>query len=392
MSMAELFALLRTTTVAQLLERDDFAKRFAAGEPISVLELLYPLLQGYDSVAVHADVELGGTDQKFNLLLGRDIQRAYGQPEQVILTMPLLTGTDGERKMSKSLGNYIGVDRAARGDVRQDAEHPGRVAGVVVPRCCSDASCRPISGRATPSGRSRARSSTASTARRGAPRPRRRSTGCIVRARRPDDIPEVAVAGATGRTSTCRRCSPSVRDLDLGGAAQPGQGGVKLDGEPIGRRRARHRRRRRRRQGAAARQAPLRARARQVVQATVSLGGDPRRPAAAGDAGQRAHRRPHRRASPASFAPPSVERGLVTVFATGSTVAITTMEYEPGGVHDLQALLDRLIPAPGRLRAQPPQPRHQLPRPPARGADRALGVDPRGRRPSWRSAPGSRSS
>ncbi|MBV9194482.1 MAG: tyrosine--tRNA ligase [Solirubrobacterales bacterium] len=109
MKMEELFGLARTATVAQLLERDDFAKRFAAREPISVLELLYPLLQGYDSAAVRADVELGGTDQKFNLLLGRDIQRAYGQPEQVILTMPLLTGTDGERKMSKSYGNYIGV-------------------------------------------------------------------------------------------------------------------------------------------------------------------------------------------------------------------------------------------------------------------------------------------
>jgi tyrosyl-tRNA synthetase len=109
MSMAELFPLVRTTTVAQLLERDDFAKRFTAQEPISVLELLYPLLQGYDSVAVRADVELGGTDQKFNLLLGRDIQRAYGQEGQVILTMPLLTGTDGERKMSKSYGNYVGV-------------------------------------------------------------------------------------------------------------------------------------------------------------------------------------------------------------------------------------------------------------------------------------------
>jgi tyrosyl-tRNA synthetase len=109
MPMADLFALLRTTTVAQVLERDDFAKRFSAREPISVLELLYPLLQGYDSVAVRADVELGGSDQKFNLLLGRDIQRAYGQPEQVILTMPLLTGTDGERKMSKSFDNYVGV-------------------------------------------------------------------------------------------------------------------------------------------------------------------------------------------------------------------------------------------------------------------------------------------
>jgi tyrosyl-tRNA synthetase len=109
MSMEQLFALTRTTTVGQLLERDDFSKRYAAREPISVLELLYPLLQGYDSVAIRADVELGGTDQKFNLLLGRNIQRAYNQPEQVIITMPLLTGTDGERKMSKSYGNHVGV-------------------------------------------------------------------------------------------------------------------------------------------------------------------------------------------------------------------------------------------------------------------------------------------
>jgi tyrosyl-tRNA synthetase len=109
MSMAELFKLMRTATVARILERDDFSKRYGAGEPISMLELLYPLLQGYDSVATEADVELGGTDQKFNLLLGRDIQRAYGQPEQVILTTPLLTGTDGKQKMSKSFGNYIGV-------------------------------------------------------------------------------------------------------------------------------------------------------------------------------------------------------------------------------------------------------------------------------------------
>jgi tyrosyl-tRNA synthetase len=109
MRMEELFALTRTTTVAQLLERDDFAKRYAAREPISILELLYPLMQAYDSVAVKADVELGGTDQKFNLLLGRDVQRAYGIPEQVALTMPILPGVDGTRKMSKSLGNHIGV-------------------------------------------------------------------------------------------------------------------------------------------------------------------------------------------------------------------------------------------------------------------------------------------
>jgi len=107
-----LFALARTATVAQLLERDDFAKRHRANEPISVLELLYPLLQGYDSVAVDADVELGGTDQKFNLLLGRDVQRAYGKPEQVVMTLPILPGTDGERRMAKSAGNYIGVTEA----------------------------------------------------------------------------------------------------------------------------------------------------------------------------------------------------------------------------------------------------------------------------------------
>ncbi len=109
MPMEDLFRLTRTTTVAQLLERNDFATRLAAGTPISVLELLYPVLQGYDSVAIRADVELGGTDQTFNLMLGRDIQRTHGVPEQVVLTMPILPGTDGEQKMSKSLANHIGV-------------------------------------------------------------------------------------------------------------------------------------------------------------------------------------------------------------------------------------------------------------------------------------------
>jgi tyrosyl-tRNA synthetase len=109
MELGELLALVRTTTVAQLLEREDFAKRWSAQQPISMLELMYPLLQGYDSVAVRADVELGGTDQKFNLLLGRDIQRAYGQSEQAVMTMPILAGVDGRQKMSKSLGNHIGI-------------------------------------------------------------------------------------------------------------------------------------------------------------------------------------------------------------------------------------------------------------------------------------------
>jgi tyrosyl-tRNA synthetase len=109
MAAEDLFRLARVPTVAQLLERDDFAKRWAANEPISLLELLYPVLQGYDSVAIRADVELGGTDQTFNLLMGRAIQGAYGVPPQSILTMPLLPGTDGVQKMSKSVGNQIGI-------------------------------------------------------------------------------------------------------------------------------------------------------------------------------------------------------------------------------------------------------------------------------------------
>jgi tyrosyl-tRNA synthetase len=109
MRMEELFRLARTSTVAQLLERDDFAKRYAGGQPISILELLYPLLQGYDSVAIRSDIELGGTDQSFNLLLAREIQKAYGVEPQSMLTMPILPGIDGVQKMSKSLNNYVGV-------------------------------------------------------------------------------------------------------------------------------------------------------------------------------------------------------------------------------------------------------------------------------------------
>ena len=109
LDMAEVIRLTSTATVAQMLERDDFRDRYRDGRPISVVELLYPLLQGYDSVAVRADVELGGTDQTFNLLMGREVQDAYGQPRQVVFTLPLLEGTDGVRKMSKSLDNYVGL-------------------------------------------------------------------------------------------------------------------------------------------------------------------------------------------------------------------------------------------------------------------------------------------
>ena len=112
MSPADLIQLAAKHTVARMLERDDFSKRYKGGQPIAIHEFLYPLIQGYDSVAMKADVELGGTDQKFNLLVGRELQKHYGQEQQVVLTMPILEGLDGVQKMSKSLNNYIGIDEA----------------------------------------------------------------------------------------------------------------------------------------------------------------------------------------------------------------------------------------------------------------------------------------
>ena len=113
MSAADMIRLAAQHTVARMLERDDFTKRYAAQQPIAIHEFMYPLTQGYDSVALKADVELGGTDQKFNLLMGRGLQEHYGQPPQIVLTMPLLEGLDGVNKMSKSLGNYIGINEPA---------------------------------------------------------------------------------------------------------------------------------------------------------------------------------------------------------------------------------------------------------------------------------------
>lgn len=112
MGFEDVLELTSHYTVARLLERDDFSKRFKSGGPISMLEFMYPLIQGYDSVSIRADIEIGGTDQTFNLLVGRDLQREYGQEAQVVMTLPLLEGLDGVNKMSKSLGNYIGIDEA----------------------------------------------------------------------------------------------------------------------------------------------------------------------------------------------------------------------------------------------------------------------------------------
>lgn len=113
LSSADLIRLAATHTVARMLERDDFQKRYSSGQPIAIHEFLYPLLQGYDSVAMKSDVELGGTDQKFNLLMGRELQKHFNQKPQIVMTMPLLEGLDGVQKMSKSLGNYIGIDDPA---------------------------------------------------------------------------------------------------------------------------------------------------------------------------------------------------------------------------------------------------------------------------------------
>ena len=113
MNAADLIGLASRQTVARMMERDDFSKRYAAQQPIAIHEFLYPLIQGYDSVALKADVELGGTDQKFNLLMGRELQKQWGQPAQTVITLPLLEGLDGVNKMSKSLGNYIGIAETA---------------------------------------------------------------------------------------------------------------------------------------------------------------------------------------------------------------------------------------------------------------------------------------
>jgi len=129
LDLAGVLKLTSHYTVAQMLERDDFAKRYRAREPISIIEFMYPLLQAYDSVAVEADVELGGTDQLFNLIVGRDMQRAFGQPPQIALTMPLLVGTDGVQKMSQSLGNYVGIREPADEMFGKLMSIPDRVLG-----------------------------------------------------------------------------------------------------------------------------------------------------------------------------------------------------------------------------------------------------------------------
>jgi tyrosyl-tRNA synthetase len=233
MPAEELFRLARIATVAQILERDDFAGRYAAGAPISVLELLYPLLQGYDSVAIHADVEVGGTDQKFNLLLGRDVQTAYGVPEQVILTMPILPGTDGRQRMAKSLGNYIGV-----------ADAPEEMYGKVmsIPDSAMDEYWELVLRDAPPAG-AEPRDAKRALARRivarfhggGAAEAAERHFDRVhVEHRPPEDVEEAAFAAANGSVHL-----PALIAEVFGGSRSEArrllsQGGVRLDGEALG--------------------------------------------------------------------------------------------------------------------------------------------------------------
>lgn len=229
MESEDLFSLLARTTVARLLERDDFQKRLGAGQPIAALELLYPLLQGFDSVAVEADVELGGTDQKFNLLFGRDIQVAYGQPPQSILTMPILVGTDGVQKMSKSLGNYVGV-----------TDPPEEMFGKLmsIPDEAMAEYYRLLLGSEPPS--SPPNEAKRELARRLVDRfhgdgagqgAEERFNRLFVDRGVPDDVPEVEIEG--GEVHLPRLLSAAFGLSSSEGRRLLGQGGVKLDGEPL---------------------------------------------------------------------------------------------------------------------------------------------------------------
>jgi tyrosyl-tRNA synthetase len=230
-----LLGLLAQTTVARLLERDDFQKRMGAGQPIAALELLYPLLQGYDSVAIEADVELGGTDQKFNLLFGRDVQGAYGQQPQSIMTLPILVGTDGERKMSKSLGNYVGV-----------TDPPEEMFGKLmsIPDEAMDEYFRLLLGQELPE--MPPNQAKRELGRRIVDRFHGEGAGAAaeehfnrvhVKHEVPDEIPEVALgdysADGNGLVHLPRLISGAFGVSSSEGRRLIQQGGVKLDGEPV---------------------------------------------------------------------------------------------------------------------------------------------------------------
>jgi tyrosyl-tRNA synthetase len=226
-----LLGLLAQTTVARLLERDDFQKRLAANAPIAALELLYPLLQGYDSVAVEADVELGGTDQKFNLLFGRDVQGAYGRPPQSILTMPILVGIDGVQKMSKSLGNYVGVTEAPeemfgklmRVPDEAMADYFRLLIGEEVPSGPPNEAKRDLARRIV----ERFHDAAAATAAED------HFDRLFVRHEAPDEVEEFELAGENGVAHLPAVISDAFGISSSEARRLLKQGGVKLDGEPV---------------------------------------------------------------------------------------------------------------------------------------------------------------
>jgi tyrosyl-tRNA synthetase len=230
-----LLGLLAQTTVARLLERDDFQKRMAAGAPIAAVELLYPLLQGYDSVAVEADLELGGTDQKFNLLFGRDVQAAHGQPAQSILTMPILVGIDGVQKMSKSLGNYVGVTdppqemfgRLMRVPDEAMPEYFRLLLGEDVPAGAPNEAKRQLARRIVERFHDAAAAAAAEE----------HFDRLFVRHEAPDEIEEVELAvylaDGTSKVHLPQLMADSFAISSSEARRLLGQGGVKLDGEPI---------------------------------------------------------------------------------------------------------------------------------------------------------------
>jgi tyrosyl-tRNA synthetase len=243
MTLADVLDYTRQMTVAQLLERDDFARRFAARQPITLSEFVYPLLQGIDSVEVHADIELGGTDQTFNNLVGRELQRSRGQAPQAVLTVPLLVGTDGVEKMGKSLGNYIAITEPADEQFGKLMSIPDAVVGLYArlctalhPREVDELERQVAAGGATANAAKRAMARAVVTLYHGAPAAQaaeERFNAIFRRGEVPDDVPEFALpegdpvhlpallvaAGFAASTSAARR------DID--------SGAVRVDGTPV---------------------------------------------------------------------------------------------------------------------------------------------------------------
>ncbi|MEZ5099772.1 MAG: tyrosine--tRNA ligase [Thermoleophilia bacterium] len=232
LDFAEVLRITRTTTVARLLERDDFAKRMAAQQPISVSELLYPLMQGYDSVAIRADVELGGTDQLYNLLAGRDLMQAYGLEPQVALTLPILVGTDGKERMSKSKGNYVGVAEAPEEQFGKVMSIPDDALPTWWALCLDELppALEPMESKLQLARRIVARFHGPEASERG----EAHFTRVVRRHEAPEDVPDVRLPAGDDPVYL-----PAVLVEHLGIASTSEarrliqQGGVKVDGEPV---------------------------------------------------------------------------------------------------------------------------------------------------------------